>query len=129
MHQLLGFLGCLKKQVKIQVLQNKVVRYLPNLTPRTHVGANEFKCVKMLPVNYRVDQLKLHLMFNINHRMAPSYLFSPRVRDQHSIGTRCVQGPGSSTYAFTSAKIWNALSVNIQSIDTPGSIRRAVCMF
>ena len=92
----------------------------------------------MLPVNYRVDQLKLHLMFNINHRMAPSYLFCPRVRDQHSIGTRSreydvvvprVRGPGSSTFAFTAANLWNDLPDNIQSIDTPGSFRRAVYMF
>ena len=77
-----------KNKSKFQVSQNKVVRYLLNLTPRTHVGVNEFKAVKMLPVNYRVDQLKLNLMFNINHGMAPSYLFSSHVRDQHSIGTR-----------------------------------------
>ena len=85
----------------------------------------------MLPVNYRVDQLKLHLMFNINHRMAP---FCPRVRDQHSIGTRSreydvvvpgVQGPGLSMFASTAR---NALPDNIQSIDTPGSFRRAVYM-
>ena len=127
-----------KNKSKFQVLQNKVVRYLLNLAPRTHVGVNEFKCVNMLPVNYRVDQLKLHLMFNINHRIAPSYLFCPRMRDQHSIGTRSreydvvvprVRGPGSSTFAFTAAKLWNDLPDNIQSIDTPGSFRRAVYMF
>ena len=73
-----------KNKSKFQVLQNKVVRYLLNLTPRTP----EFKCVNMLPVKYRVDHLKWHLMFYINNRMAPSYLFCPRVRDQHSIGTR-----------------------------------------
>ena len=74
------FSGLSKKtKSKFQVLQNKVVRYLLNLTPRTHVGVNEFKAVAMLPVNYRVDQLKLNLMFNTNHGMAPSYLFYPRV--------------------------------------------------
>ena len=126
-----------KNKSKFQVLQNKVVRYLLNLTPRTHVGVNEFKAVTMLPVNYRVDQFKLNLMFNINHGMAPSYIFSSRVRDQHSIGTRSreydvvprVRGPGSSTFAFTAAKLWNALPANIQRIDTPGSFRRAVLMF
>ena len=39
------------------------------------------------------------------------------------------QGPGSSTFAFTAAKLWNALPANIQRIDTPGSFRRAVLMF
>ena len=66
-------------------------------------------------------------MFNIKHGMAPCYLFSPRVRDQNIIGTRSgeydvvvprVQDPGSSTFAFTAAKLWNALPDNIQSIDT-----------
>ena len=114
------------------------MRYLLNIIPRTHVDVNEFKCVNMLPVNYRVDQLKVHLMFNILHRMAPSNLLCPHVRDQYSIGTQSreydvvvprVRGPGSSTFAFTAVKLWNALSDNIQSIDTPGSFRRAVYMF
>ena len=76
-------------------------------------------------------------MFNINHRMAPSYLFCPRARDQHSIGTRSreydvvvprVRCPVSSTFAFTAAKLWNVLPDNIQSNDTPDSFRRAVYM-
>ena len=37
-----------------------------------------------------------------------------------------VRGPGSSTFEFTDAKLWNAL---IQRIDTPDSFRRAVLMF
>ena len=60
------------------------------------------------------------------------------MRDQHSVGTRsreydvvvpCVRGPGSSTFAFNAAKLWNALPDNIQSIDTSGSFRRAVYIF
>ena len=56
----------------------------------------------------------------------------------YSIGTRSreydvvvprVRGPGSSTFAFTAAKLWNALPANIQRIDTPGSFRRAILMF
>ena len=37
-----------KNKSKFQVLQNKVVRYLLNLTPRTHVGVNEFKAACQL---------------------------------------------------------------------------------
>ena len=40
-----------------------------------------------------------------------------------------VQGLGSSMFAFTADDLWNALPDNIQSIDTPGSFRRAVYMF
>ena len=116
-----------KNKSKFQVLQNNVVIYLINLTPRTHVGANEFKCVKMLYVYYRDDQLKLHFMFNINHRVAPSYLFVTRVRDQHwhTIKWMMIWCPGSYTFGFTAAKLWNALPPNIQRINTPDSFRRA----
>ena len=34
-----------------------------------------------------------------------------------------------STFAFTAAKLWNALTDNIQSIGTPGSFKRAFYMF
>ena len=45
-----------KNKSKFQVLQNKVVRYLFNLTHRTHVGLNEFKCVNILPVESQASQ-------------------------------------------------------------------------
>ena len=45
------------------------------------------------------------------------------------LGLQNVRGPGSSTFAFSAAKLWNALPDNIQSIDTPGSFRTAVYMF
>ena len=35
----------------------------------------------MLPVEYRVDQLKLHNMFDIIHGTAPVYLSSRLMRD------------------------------------------------
>ena len=40
-----------------------------------------------------------------------------------------VQGPGSSTFAFTAAKLWNAVPANFQIIDTSDSFRRGVYMF
>jgi len=48
---------------KIQISQNKVIRYVLNLTPMTHIGANEFRKVNMIPVEIRVNQLKLNQMF------------------------------------------------------------------
>jgi hypothetical protein len=42
-----------------------------NAPPRTHVGYNEFKFVGLLPVEYRVEQLKLGHMYNIINGSAP----------------------------------------------------------
>ena len=37
-----------------------------------------------------------------------------------------VHGPGSLSFAFTAAKVWNALPLNIQRIQSPCSLRRDV---
>ena len=56
----------------MQRSQNKIVRFLLNAPPRFHVGANEFKTDGLLPVECRVEQLKLGHMCNINLK-APEY--------------------------------------------------------
>ena len=59
---------------RLQVSQNKCIRFILGLQPRAHVGAFEFQECGMLPVNFRVSQLRLNHMFNIFHGVAPSYL-------------------------------------------------------
>ena len=56
--------------------QNKVIRFMlnPPPPPRSHVGVDEFKLVGMLPVEYRVKQLKLNHMFNIFNDKSPEYM-------------------------------------------------------
>ena len=61
-------------QSQLQRSQNKIVRFLLNALPRFHVSANEFKTVGLLPVECRVEQLKLGHMFNIINLKAPEYL-------------------------------------------------------
>ena len=55
---------------------------------RFHVGANEFKHVGLLPIEYRVEQLMLGHMFNIINGNAPAYLISGINMNQHRYSTR-----------------------------------------
>ena len=61
-----------------------------NTSPMKHIGAYEFILVGILPVDYRVEQLKLGHMFNIMNDSAPSYLMDSvhLVQSQHSYSTR-----------------------------------------
>ena len=59
-----------RSQSRLQVAHNKVISML-NLPPRSHVGVDEFQLVGMLPVEYRVKQLKLNHMFNIFNDKSP----------------------------------------------------------
>ena len=47
------------------------------------MGANEFKHVGLLPIEYRVEQLMLGHMFNIINGNAPTYLISGINMNQH----------------------------------------------
>lgn len=42
---------------KLQVTQNKLIRFVLNLDPRSHIGHEEFNSLNWLPVSKRVDQI------------------------------------------------------------------------
>ena len=56
------------------VMQNKIVRFILDLGPRAHLSTIEYKKVNMLPVSYRVKQLKLNHVFNIYNDKCSLYL-------------------------------------------------------
>ena len=57
---------------RLHIVQNKVIRFVLGIPPRTHLGCSEFNRVNILPVKYRADQI--NHMFNIIHGSAPEYL-------------------------------------------------------
>ena len=130
--------GLTKKfKQKLQVSQNKIIRFLLNAPVRTHIGAEEFKQVNMLPVHMRVTQLKLNLMFKILHGNAPIFLSNQFsfVRNSHSVNTRSSvnsllvprTGPyGASSFISTGSKAFNALPSQIQSMGSLVSFKSAV---
>ena len=63
-----------KLKNKLQVMQNKMVRFILKLGPRSHLGDEELKRAGMLKVEDRVKQLKLNHVFKIFNEVAPEYL-------------------------------------------------------
>ena len=59
---------------KLQICQNKVVRFILNMEPRTSITQEILDKVKMLKVPDRVSQLRLYHVFNIANDLAPNYL-------------------------------------------------------
>ena len=62
------------QKYKLQVMQNKIIRFILDVGHRTHIGSKEFEKVNMLPVSDRVKQLKLNHVFKINNGQCPEYL-------------------------------------------------------
>ena len=123
---------------KLQIMQNKSIRYMLNLSPRSHIGIQEFKKVDMLPVELRVKQLKLNHIFNVVHNSAPNYLSISFIRDQHSINTRsgrnaavipAVKSHGITSFVYTASKAWNELPNNIQTVHSKSVFKQHVKRF
>ena len=68
---------------RLQIMQNKCIRFILDLGPRSHIGSKEFKLANMLPVQDRVRQLKLTHVFKIFHNQCPEYMKENflRIRD------------------------------------------------
>ena len=67
----------------------KIIPCVLNARWRFHVGANEFKHVGLLPIEYRVEQLMLGHMFNIINGNAPTYLISGISMNKHTNQGNC----------------------------------------
>ena len=61
---------------RLQVFQNKVVRFILNIPPMQTVNNNVLKSLDLLNIDDRVRQLRLNHVFNIYHGKAPSYLLT-----------------------------------------------------
>ena len=109
-----------KYKNRLQTTQNKIVRFLLNVPPRTHIGYAEFVRVNMLPVDLRVRQLKLNHTHNILFGKAPKYLTSSFHRQNTRSGPMSLIVPtvksfGQSSFNYTGAIAWNSLPSQCQS--------------
>jgi len=59
---------------KLQIMQNKIIRFIRDYEPRTSITNDDFVQLKMLNVENRVKQLKLSHMHKIYYGKCPSYL-------------------------------------------------------
>ena len=115
---------------KLQMLQNETIRFALDLSPRTHLDITHFLKMQWLPVDVRVEQLNLNIMYRIVHGGAPCYLTESfgMVSQVHDVETRhrtlSVSLPstgrhGSKSFKLNGIKSWNKLqqAVRLYLID------------
>ena len=121
-----------------QTTQNKLVRFVLNLEPRSHIESEHFKLLNWLPVQNRVEQILLCHMFKINNNVAPDYLkqnFIPQTA-QHNHRTRLsvkggycipkVKTSGSKSFCYIATKLWNNLPAEVINCKTYKSFKNYV---
>ncbi len=112
---------------KLQKSQNKLIRLVSGFSRFTHVEASHFKCLDWLPIESRLEYIKLKMVHKIINR-APSYfnvLFS-RVNEQHCYRARqslmditlCRFKTiyGRRSFRYSGALLWNKLPLDIKYI-------------
>ena len=118
-------------------MQNRVVRFVLNLGPRSHIGQRERDRVGFLSVKDRVIQMKMNNVFKIFQGTAPDYLNSnfTRISSIHKYSTRGssvnfivpkVKGQAYDTFYFTAIHHWNLLPKSIKEIGNLPQFKRAI---
>lgn len=123
---------------RLQVTQNKIIRFVLKMDPRSHVGANEFKSLGWLPVSRRVEQIVLNHVFKIKSGKSADYMTENFIQatSVHSYGTRfresgCfsipkVKGFGKKSFVYSGCILWNDLPNNIKEIQGIYDFKMAV---
>ena len=114
-----------KRQSKrIQIAQNKCIRYCLNLDNKAHIGTNEFLKINWLPTKKRVEQCICVNVFKFFNQMSPQYtaeIFHPSssLHNTHRATQKldllfrksCI---GQKTLSYIGPKTWNNLPAQIK---------------
>jgi hypothetical protein len=122
---------------KLQVTQNKIVRFILNLGPRESISCNVLDSLNMLNVEDRATQLRLNHVYNIYHGKAPSYLCDHFVLNNNITRSATnkhfhipkIRGKESSNFYYNAIKDWNALPLKIKEVDSKQTFKKAVKSF
>ena len=102
-----------------------------------HLGTTEFKKINWLPVEHRVAQIKLNLVYRIANSSAPDYLQNDfnhvsqvhRYWTRHSVSSHCipsVKTAGKTTFTYSEIKLWNELPKEIKFVTKEHKFKGAV---
>ncbi len=99
-----------KSKLQIEIIQNKMVRFILDLGPRTHITIKHMSDLNILKIPGRVQQLRLNITHKIYYNQAPTYLHTNfnknRDRGQHTRGSHGnfvvpnVKGAEGNTFDF-----------------------------
>ena len=117
-------------KTKLQIMQNKIIRFIHNLGRRAHIGCEEREQVNMLKVSDRVRQNKLNHIHRIWNESCPVYMkdhfhkiSETELRNCtrasfHNFFVPKVNKQATNTFFYSGIKDWNFLHSNLKQIPT-----------
>ena len=115
---------------KVQICQNKCIRFCLGLGNRVHIGAKEFRLINWLPVPNRFEQCVNAHVFKFINQQSPTYsseIFN--IAEQPNRITRTNKGinlvqpqrkkvSGQAAPSFIGPKVWNPLPKEIKEVNS-----------
>ena len=122
---------------RLQVCQNKMVRFILDMSPRESINYNVLSSIQFLNIEDRVKQLRLNHVYNIFNDRAPSYLRENFVL-KSNVSTRHTRSSSnldfvvpfiktcqSGTFYYSGMKDWNELP-KVKFIKSKDAFKRSV---
>ena len=111
------------RQHKLQICQNKSMRFILDKHSQFHLGYEHFKTLNYLNVSSRVNYLTLCQVYNIVNKKGPMYMQDLVKKVDHNHNTRSskyglqihhVNSYGQLAFSYNGSKLWNNLSNNVK---------------
>ena len=126
-----------KLKNKIQVTQNKCIRFCLQKHNRAHIGYEEFTEINWLPTLARVQRMVLCIVFKYFQKSCPIFianLFSPfdhATRKTRSSVLRLLQpkkktNEGLSSLSYVGPSYWNKLPMNFKTTISLNSFKHSI---
>ncbi len=123
-------------QNKLQIILNKITRFILDQGPRTHVTTEHMADLNTLKIPERVKQLRLNTTHKIYYNQFPIYLQTnfneARDRAQHTRGSHLnfvvpnIKEAESNTFYFNAIKDWNKLPTKLKTCENIDSFKKGL---
>ena len=123
---------------KLQIMQNKVIRFILKIGNRSHIGCSELEKVNMLSVGNRVKQIELNHVYKIYMKTCPEYMSEDFDRISDTELRNCtranlnnfsiprVKGNCTNAFFYSGIKAWNSLPTEIKQIQNESTFKDKV---
>ena len=109
---------------KVQITQNKCIRFCLNMENRDHIGVDEFRKINWLPTKKRFEQCLLVNIYKFFNKIAPVYydeMYYPAVRGQFTrfsfqklILPSQHTNRGLRTLGYLGPRLWNGVHSDLK---------------
>ena len=125
---------------KLQILQNKCIRFCLKLDSKAHIGLTQFEKINCLPINDRFEQCISSMTFKLFNYLSPLYMNDVfKLVDQNTTATRAslfkLSQPlrktnhGQKSISYVAPSIWNKLPDFLKTTDNVNTYKQLKSIF